>query len=240
MTQHILIAEDENTVREVVRKYLERDGFSVVEAADGGQTMNALSEHSFDLVVLDIMLPGLDGISIMRRIRSIAHGHPAESNRDVPVIMLTARTEEEDRITGFEVGADDYVTKPFSPRELMMRVKAVLRRSASKSDDKEDTPLQYPGLTLDPVARLVLRDTQPVTLTAKEFELLWYLASTPHRVFSRSQLLDHVWGYEFYGDESTVTVHIHRLRDKIEPNPSKPTYIHTVWGVGYKFEVVEA
>ena len=240
MTQTILITEDENTVREVVRKYLERDGFEVIEAATGVDAMNALAEHHFDLMVLDIMLPGIDGLRIMRRLRQAGEDEPTFVNRNTPVIMLTARTEEEDRITGFEVGVDDYVTKPFSPKELVMRVKAVLRRSGSQEEQNEDAPLVFQGLRLDPVTRVVLRDDMSITLTAKEFELLWYLASAPQRVFSRTQLLDQVWGYAFYGDESTVTVHIHRLREKIEPNPSKPTYIHTVWGVGYKFEVQNA
>ena len=238
MTTTILIAEDERTVREVVRKYLERDGFTVIEAQDGLQAINALGEHTLDLIVLDIMLPSVDGLTIMRRIRQAGDGHPLALNKKVPVIMLTARSEEEDRITGFEVGADDYVTKPFSPRELVMRVKAVLRRSAATAEADEDAPLEYGGLRLEPTARAVFVDGEPITLTAKEFELLWHMARAPRQVFSRTQLLDQIWGYEYYGDESTVTVHIHRLREKIEPDPAKPTYIHTVWGVGYKFEVL--
>lgn len=238
MNTTILIAEDEHTVREVVRKYIEHENFSVIEARDGVEALNALGRHAFDLLVLDIMLPGVDGLTIMRRLRQIDAFDIMAPNREVPVIMLTARSEEEDRITGFEVGADDYVTKPFSPRELMMRIKAVLRRSISESSTPSDTPLEFTGLRLEPDTRLVIRDGKSVTLTAKEFELLWHMASAPRQVFSRTQLLDHIWGHEYYGDESTVTVHIHRLREKIEPDATKPTYIHTVWGVGYKFEVV--
>lgn len=232
MNKKILICEDERTVREVVRKYLERDGYDVVEAADGLQAIELL-QQPLDLLVLDVMLPGTDGLSIMRHIRQKAT-HP---NHRVPVIMLTARTEEEDRITGFEVGVDDYVTKPFSPRELLMRVRAVLRRTRADSEQDPDAPLMYEGLRIEPSQRTVYRDEEQVTLTAKEFELLLFMARSPRQVFTRTQLLDQVWGYEFFGDESTVTVHMHRLREKLEPDPAKPTFIHTVWGVGYKFEV---
>ncbi len=232
MTKQILIAEDERTVREVVRKYLEREGFAVLEAADGLQAIELL-QQPLDLLVLDVMLPGADGLAIMRHIRQKTT-HP---NHRVPVIMLTARTEEVDRITGFEVGVDDYVTKPFSPRELVMRVRAVLRRSTTEAEPDLDTPLIFNDLRIEPKNRAVYRADDPVSLTAKEFELLLFMARSPRQVFTRTQLLDQVWGYEFYGDESTVTVHMHRLRDKLEPDAANPTYIHTVWGVGYKFEV---
>ncbi|PJF41688.1 MAG: DNA-binding response regulator [Phototrophicales bacterium] len=230
--KQILIAEDERTVREVVRKYLEREGFSVLEAADGLQAIELL-QHPIDLMVLDVMLPGVDGLAIMRHIRQ-KNTHP---NHRVPVIMLTARTEEEDRITGFEVGVDDYVTKPFSPRELVMRVRAVLRRFNAETEVDHNAPLIFKDLRIEPQNHAVYRSEQPITLTAKEFELLLFMARSPRQVFTRAQLLNQIWGYEFYGDESTVTVHMHRLRDKIEPDPANPTYIHTVWGVGYKFEV---
>jgi DNA-binding response OmpR family regulator len=155
---------------------------------------------------------------------------------NIPIVMLTARTEEVDRLTGFELGTDDYVTKPFSPRELVMRIKAVLRRAAPAASEDEK-PLVFGDVWLEPTSRSVRRGDVPLSLTVKEFDLLWFLAAHPRQVFSRTQLLDQIWGYEFYGDESTVTVHIRRLREKIEPDPSHPVYIQTVWGIGYKFEV---
>lgn len=181
------------------------------------------------------MLPGVDGFSITRKLRNPTEYAPLSIEGDIPIILLTARTNEVDRVAGFDVGADDYVVKPFSPRELVARVKAVLRRSASGVGDTE-SPVEFDKLYLDPRSRSVSVDKDPVTLTAKEFDLLWFLVRHPRQVFTRQQLLDHVWGYEFYGDESTVTVHVRRLREKIENDPSKPTYVQTVWGVGYKFE----
>jgi len=232
--QTILVVDDETTVREVVRRYLERDGFKVLEAANGTQALNVLRVSRPDLIVLDIMLPELDGFGVMRAVRN-PNGQ-GDINPDTPVIMLTARTEEEDRIAGFEYGADDYVVKPFSPQELAARVKAVLRRSATSSVGGDEPPLIFPHLRLDPRSRSVTVKDMPVTLTAKEFDLLWFFARHPGQVFTRPQLLDQVWGFEFYGDESTVTVHIRRLREKIEPDTHNPTYLQTVWGVGYKFE----
>lgn len=230
----ILVVDDETTVREVVRRYLELDGFRVIEADSGPLALHQLHTENPDLIVLDIMLPGLDGFTVTRSVRDPAE--PAQtSSAGIPIIMLTARTEEADRITGFELGADDYVVKPFSPRELVMRVKAVLRRHGSDTSVTEK-PLVFGDLALDPVSRTVTRDGEPLTLTTTEFDLLWFLARHPRQVFSRAQLLDQVWGYEFYGDESTVTVHIRRLREKIETDPSQPNCIHTVWGVGYKFD----
>jgi DNA-binding response OmpR family regulator len=234
----ILIVDDEATIREVVRKYLELEGFKVSEAVTGPQAFSVLNEQRPDLIILDIMLPGLDGFSITRSLRNSAEYAFLSLNGDIPIIMLTARTNEVDRIAGFELGADDYVVKPFSPRELVARVKAVLRRSTPTSITQE-VPIILSNLQIDPLSRSVIVGEQPVTLTAKEFDLLYFLARHPKQVFTRTQLLDHVWGYEFYGDESTVTVHVRRLREKIEMNPANPICIQTVWGVGYKFEVPE-
>lgn len=234
--QTILVVDDEVTIREVVRRYLELEGFRVVEAETGPQALEMVQTEAPDLLVLDIMLPGADGFSITRKLRNPSDYVPLYIQGDIPIILLTARTEETDRIMGFEVGADDYVVKPFSPRELVSRVKAVLRRSHAGVTGSE-APVTFDALYLDPRSRSVKIDDEPITLTAKEFDLLWFLVRHPRQVFSRSQLLDQVWGYEFYGDESTVTVHVRRLREKIEPNASTPTYIQTVWGVGYKFEI---
>jgi len=236
--QTILVVDDETTIREVVRKYLELEGFNVLEAKTGSQALDLMRDQPPDLIVLDLMLPGIDGFSITRSLRSMAGGPSLSINGDIPIVMLTARTNESDRITGFELGADDYVVKPFSPRELVARVKAVLRRSTPGVTGGE-APVTFANLHLDPRSRSVTVDNKPVTLTAKEFDLLWFLVRHPRQVFTRSQLLDHVWGYEFYGDESTVTVHVRRLREKTEPDPAKPLYILTVWGVGYKFETPE-
>ena len=233
--QTILVVDDEATIREVVRKYLELEGFAVIEAKTGPQALDIVTDQSPDLIVLDIMLPGLDGLSITRSLRRSRGTDQLSVDGDIPIIMLTARSNEMDRIAGFELGADDYVTKPFSPRELVVRVKAVLRRSAPPEDETQ-TPIVFATLTLDPRSRAVTVGGERVTLTAKEFDLLWFLARNPDQVFRRSQLLDRVWGYEYYGDESTVTVHVRRLREKIERDPGKPVYIQTVWGVGYKFE----
>ncbi|MEO1286942.1 MAG: response regulator transcription factor [Chloroflexota bacterium] len=236
--QNILVVDDERTIREVVRRYLELEGFNVIEADTGPLAMDILAHDNPDLIVLDIMLPGIDGLAITRRLRNPSEYGSLSLNGEIPIIFLTARTEEIDRITGFEVGGDDYMVKPFSPRELVARVKAVLRRSATGSANAE-SPIIFERLELDPRSRTVKVDDEYITLTAKEFDLLWFLARHPKQVFSRSQLLDNVWGYEFYGDESTVTVHVRRLREKIEPDPAKPTYIQTVWGVGYKFDAPE-
>jgi DNA-binding response OmpR family regulator len=226
----ILIVDDESTIREVVRRYLEHDGFSVREVADGQAALDSVEGQPPDLIVLDLMLPGLDGLAVMSRLR---HSHPP-----IPIVMLTARGETSDRILGLDLGADDYVTKPFSPQELVSRVRAVLRRSGSDppADSLPGQPIHIADLHLDPVARVLKVGGEPMTLTAREFDLLWFLASHPAQVFTRDQLLDRVWGYDFYGDPSTVTVHIRRLREKIEPDASQPRYLVTVWGVGYRFE----
>jgi two-component system, OmpR family, response regulator ResD len=226
MAKTIYIVDDESTIREVVRRYLELEAFTVVEAENGAQALALLKAQPADLILLDIMLPSIDGFRVARSVRA-EYG-------DIPIIMLTSRGNEADRLNGFELGVDDYVVKPFSPRELVARVKAVLRRSGP--DEPTETPIEFTHLHIDPVRREVISSGQSVTLTAKEFDLLWLFARHPRQVFTREQLLNQVWGYEFYGDESTVTVHIRRLREKIEPDPAHPAYIRTVWGVGYKFE----
>jgi DNA-binding response OmpR family regulator len=237
-TQHVLIVEDERTIRDVVRRYLETDGYTVHEAEDGQQALYLLTTKAMDLIILDVMIPKIDGFALARKLRNPSDYANMATSGEVPIIFLTARKDEQDRLDGFAFGGDDYLTKPFSPRELMARVKAVLRRSVVGVLGTED-PIQVDRLRLDPRSRTVTIDDQTVSLTAKEFDLLWFLARHPHQVFSRSQLLDNVWGFEFYGDESTVTVHVRRLREKIEPDATKPTYIQTVWGIGYKFEIPE-
>jgi DNA-binding response OmpR family regulator len=223
----ILVVDDEPSIREVVSIYLERAGYHVVVADDGQAALEALERQPPDLVVLDLMLPEVDGLEITRRLR--AEG-------DTPIIMLTARREETDRILGLEMGADDYVVKPFSPRELVSRVKAVLRRSRGSMLTEDDLALAFDDLRIDPRTRLVEVDGVEKALTAKEFDLLWVLARHPRQVFNRDQLLDLVWGLTEYIDPSTVTVHVRRLREKIEADPSDPRHVQTVWGVGYKFE----
>ena len=233
--RNILVVDDELTIREVVRRYLELEGFAVTEAETGPQALSILQDSQPDLIVLDIMLPGVDGFSITRRLRSTSEHNPLRTEGDIPIILLTARSNEVDRVAGLELGADDYVIKPFSPRELVARVKVILRRTIVQEVESEN-PLEYGGLSLDPRSRSVNVDGKGVSLTAKEFDLLWFLLRHPRQVFTRQQLLERVWGYEFDGYESTVTVHVRRLREKLESNPSKPNYVQTVWGVGYKFE----
>lgn len=225
----ILIVDDEASVAEVVSLYLKREGFSVRQAQDGHQALIELSNKIPDLIVLDLMLPGVDGIEIMRRLRD-------EMRSDVPVIMLTARGQEMDRVYGLEMGADDYVTKPFSPLELVARIKAVLRRGKSKEDnDETEQAIEFDGFSIDPSLRQLILNGEECELTATEFNLLWFMAKRPKQVFSRTQLLDAVWGFSEYVDPSTVTVHIRRLREKLEKDPSNPKWLQTVWGVGYKF-----
>lgn len=226
----ILVVDDEISVVEVVSLYLRRDGFDVRVANNGREALTAIQSKLPTLVVLDVMLPELDGLEIMRRLR-------ADPTLDIPVILLTARSQEVDRIYGLELGADDYVTKPFSPAELVSRVKAVLRRSQRLTQDQqEEKPLDFGVLKIDPGTRLVAVRGKEVSLTATEFDLLWFLASHPRHVFKRDQLLEDVWGYSDYLDPGTVTVHMRRLREKLEANPSEPQWLITVWGVGYKFE----
>lgn len=227
----ILVVDDEASVVEVVSLYLKREGFEVRQARDGREALAQLEEKAPSLLILDLMLPHIDGLEIMKRIRGSA------SNSDLPVIMLTARGQEVDRIYGLELGADDYVTKPFSPAELVARVKAVLRRvSGSRPPGQQGVPLTVGPLKIDPATRLVEVRGEAVELTATEFNLLLFMARHPRQVFSRSQLLENVWGYAEYVDPSTVTVHMRRLREKIELDPSSPRQLLTVWGVGYKFE----
>ncbi len=225
--QSILIVDDEETIREVVRRYLERDGFVVQEAEDGFEALDAIKTDPPDLIVLDLMLPGIDGLSLTQHIRQ---------DRYIPIIMLTAKGEASDRIRGLDLGADDYMSKPFSPQEVVSRVRAVLRRTGSDSHSTSGNKLEIQGLNIDPSSRTVSLNSELITLTAKEFDLLYFFVSNPRQVFSRAQLLNNVWGDELYTDPSTVTVHIRRLREKIENDPSNPKFLITVWGVGYKFD----
>ena len=220
----VLVVDDEPTIREIVVGYLRRDGFRTLEAADGERASALLETEAPDLVVLDLMLPGVDGLELCRRLRT---------HSQVPVIMLTARGEESDRIVGLELGADDYVTKPFSPRELAARVRTVLRRAELEVVTEER--LSFDGLVIDSSTREVTRDGEALRLTAREFDLLWFLARHPQRVFAREQLMRRVWGYASAVDTGTVTVHMRRLREKIEDDPSRPLHLETVWGVGYRF-----
>ena len=221
----VLVVDDEPIVREVVAGYLRRDGYETLEAADGDAARALIESTEPSLVVLDVMLPGTDGLELCRWIRS---------RSQLPVILLTARAEEADRIVGLELGADDYVTKPFSPRELAARVRSVLRRSSS--EPVVDERLAFGDLVLDAAARRVTKAGELLALTAREFDLLWFLASHPRRVFSRDQLMERVWGYSAALDTGTVTVHVRRLREKIETDPGRPVHLQTVWGVGYRFE----
>jgi DNA-binding response OmpR family regulator len=222
----ILLVEDEPSISEIVELYLKRAGFQVNALKDGRSAMQSLEHELPDLLVLDLMLPGIDGLSITRWLRD---------RSEVPIIMLTARREESDRIAGLELGADDYVVKPFSPQELVSRVRAVLRRTRAPVKET-DTAVHYPGLDINPITRQVQAQGVEVGLTAKEFDMLWLLVQHPRQVFSRVQLLDQIWGISDYIDPGTVTVHVSRLREKIEPDPSNPQHIQTVWGIGYKFE----
>ena len=223
----VLIVDDEPNIREVVGLYLRRDGHDVVSASDGEEALDLFRRSKPDLVVLDLMLPRLSGLEVCRRM---------QAQRRVPLIMLTARGEEEERIVGLSLGADDYIVKPFSPRELAARVTAVLRRTGeSPAEDADQKVLVFDGLRIDPNTREVLVRGEPATLTAREFDLLHHLAASPGRVYTRDHLMEVVWGYAFSIDTSTVTVHVRRLREKVEPDPAHPRYLQTVWGVGYKF-----
>jgi DNA-binding response OmpR family regulator len=220
----VLVVDDEPIVREVVVGYLQREGYRTLEAADGDRARELLECETPSLVVLDVMLPGIDGLELCRWIRS---------RSQLPVILLTARGDETDRIVGLELGADDYVTKPFSPRELAARVRTVLRRAAPQP--LSDERLSFDGLEIDSRRREVVKRGCSLALTAKEFDLLLFLARHPRQVFSRDQLMDGVWGYEAARDTGTVTVHVRRLREKIEDDPAQPERLQTVWGVGYRF-----
>jgi len=222
----ILVVDDEPTIGEVVSAYLRRAGYETRVAADGDAALAAVAERAPDLIVLDLMLPGTDGLEVMRRVRE-------RPERASAIILLTAKGGESDRVTGLRLGADDYVVKPFSPAELVARVDAVLRRFDTVR--AEEPALVFGALEIDPSARQVRCSGALVALTSREFDLLLFLARHPGRAFTREELMDHVWQYAFYSDTSTVTVHIRRLRAKLEPDPEQPRWIETVWGVGYRF-----
>ncbi len=223
----ILVVDDEPNIREVVSLYLRRDGHTVFPAADGEEALESYRRECPDLVVLDLILPKLGGLEVCRRI---------QSGRRVPVIMLTAKGEEEDRALGLGMGADDYVVKPFRPRELVARVATLLRESTARADGAGERVLALDGLRIDPSVRGVTVRGTPVTLAAREFDLLYVLASSPGRVFTRDQLMEAVWDYEFAAEPTAVTAHVRRLREKIEANPERPRHLQTVWGVGYRFD----
>jgi DNA-binding response OmpR family regulator len=225
MTARVLVIDDDPTMCDVVRRYLEREGFSVSLAHDGAAGLEMALRDLPDLVVLDLMLPKLDGFEVFRRVRAVA---------PIPVVMLTARGDEDDRVTGLELGADDYLAKPFSPRELTARVRAVLRRASGAMSDGGATALRAGELEVDVLAHEARRDGHPLALTVKEFDLLVYLMRMPNRAVRRDELLEAVWGYS-YGDTATVTVHMRRLREKVELEPSAPLHLVTVQGVGYRF-----
>ncbi len=231
--ERILVVDDEDRIRRLLRMYLEREGYWIDEAEDGEMALKKGMEIDYDLILLDLMLPGMDGVDVCRELRN---------KKSTPVIMLTARGEETNRVEGFEVGADDYVVKPFSPRELVHRVKAVLRRSSAtaflSTETETHNVIVFPELTIDHDAHEVRAGGREVSLTPKEYELLHYLATSPDKVFSREELLRDVWNYEFFGDLRTVDTHIKRLREKLNRASSQAAaMIHTVWGVGYKLEV---
>jgi two-component system, OmpR family, response regulator ResD len=222
----VLVVDDEPAIGDVLSRYLKRAGYQPTVAGTGRDALASADATRPDLVVLDLMLPDIDGLEVMRRLRR-------DGGRRAAIILLTARGEESDRIVGLRLGADDYVVKPFSPAELVARVDVVLRRIEPTPERRP--PLHFNGLKIDPSARGVTLDGQPVELTQREFELLLFLADHPGQVFTRDQLMDRVWQYAFCIDTSTVTVHIRRLRAKLEPDPTRPRFIETVWGVGYRF-----
>ena len=227
-TQTVLIADDDAKIRELLELYLSKEGFVVEQAADGAEAILKAQQLKPDLIVLDIMMPVMDGMEVCRQVRKFSR---------VPVIMLTARTEDEDRILGLELGADDYVSKPFNPRELIARVKAVLRRVPGRDEEQLGGEiLKFPQLLINRQEYVVTSSGNAVQLTAKEMELLWHMASHPGRVFSREQLLESIWGYEYFGDTRTVDTHIKRIRQKLEVKADSLWDIKTVWGVGSKFE----
>jgi two-component system, OmpR family, response regulator ResD len=221
----VLVVDDEPTIGEVVSRYLKRAGYETRVAEDGLEALAAVAERAPDLIVLDLMLPGLDGLEVMRRVRA--------DDRASAIILLTAKGEESDRIVGLSLGADDYVVKPFSAAELVARVDSVLRRV--DPDPEHEPPIEFGSLHIDPAGRRVLVDGEESALTVREYELLLFLARHPGQAFSRHALMDRVWGYSFYTDTSTVTVHIRRLRAKVERDPAQPRHIETVWGIGYRF-----
>ncbi|WP_077615223.1 response regulator transcription factor [Caenibacillus caldisaponilyticus] len=230
----ILVVDDEERIRRLLRMYLEREDYEIEEADNGETALDLALKNDYDLIILDLMLPGMDGIEVCQKLRE---------SKATPVIMLTAKGEESNRVQGFEVGTDDYIVKPFSPREVVLRVKALLRRASStkflETDTSAKNVLVYPHLTIDHDAHRVTVDDHEVNLTPKEYELLFYLASSPDKVFTREELLRDVWNYEFFGDLRTVDTHVKRLREKLNRvSDHAGDMIVTVWGVGYKFEVV--
>lgn len=227
--RRVLIVDDEETVREVVGQYLELEGFLILQASNGLEALQLAEKAPPDLVILDLTLPGIDGLEVCRRLRAVSA---------VPILMLTARAEDIEKLEGFNAGADDYLTKPFNPRELVARVQAIMRRLGALNIPAMvfDGDLHYGEITIHSNTRQVERNGSPIGLTTKEFDLLYFLAAHPRQVFTREQLLEHVWDYNNYGEDSTVTVHIRRLREKVEPDPSRPRHLRTVWGIGYKFE----
>lgn len=230
----ILVVDDEERIRRLLKMYLEREGFTIQEAADGSEALEKALETDFDLILLDLMMPEIDGLEVCRRLRE---------KKSTPIIMLTAKGEEANRVQGFEVGTDDYIVKPFSPREVVLRVKALLRRASKTTYLSTETSAKnvivFPHLTIDHDAHRVTADGKEVSLTPKEYELLYFLAKTPDKVYDREHLLKEVWQYEFFGDLRTVDTHIKRLREKLSKiSEQAAKMIVTVWGVGYKFEVV--
>jgi DNA-binding response OmpR family regulator len=228
-TRRILIVDDEPTVREVLGQYLQLEGYMVLQAADGLEALRLAEASPPDLVILDLMLPGIDGLDVCSRLRA---------KSAVPILMLTARTEDADKFAGFEAGTDDYITKPFRAREVVLRVQAIMRRIEAVSAPAMvfDSDLRFGALVIRPRLHQAERDGVPLDLTIKEFELLLYLATHPGQVCTRQDLLRHVWSYEYFDGGSTITVHMRRLREKVEPDPARPRHLRTVWGIGYRFE----
>lgn len=226
--QTVLIADDEPQIREILSIYFKKEGFKVIEAADGAEALVQVQAGKPDITLLDIMMPVLDGLEVCKQVRKIS---------DIPIIMLTAKDSDDDRILGLEIGADDYISKPFNTREVVARVKAVLRRTNASMSGQNKQVLEYPNLMINLSEYRVVAFGREITFTAKEMELLWCLASNPGIVFSRNQLLEKIWGYTYYGDTRTVDTHIKRVRHKLDIPPDSTWDIMTVWGVGYKFEV---
>lgn len=226
--QTVLIADDEPQIREILSIYFKKEGFKVIEAADGAEALVQVQAGKPDIILLDIMMPVLDGLEVCKQVRKIS---------DIPIIMLTAKDSDDDRILGLEIGADDYISKPFNTREVVARVKAVLRRTNASMSSQNKQVLEYPNLMINLSEYRVVAFGREITFTAKEMELLWCLASNPGIVFSRNQLLEKIWGYTYYGDTRTVDTHIKRVRHKLDIPPDSTWNIMTVWGVGYKFEV---
>jgi len=227
----ILIIEDDQSIAELERDYLQINGFSVDIATTGPSGLKKAKTNSYDLIILDVMLPGIDGFKICRQLRD---------EMDIPILMISARTEDDDKIRGLGLGADDYITKPFSPGELVARVKSHLARFSrlTKSEDQDRRNIiELRGLRIDPISRQVFVNKKEITLTAKEFDILEMLCRNPNRVFSKENIFETIWGEEVYGEISTITVHIRKIREKIEHDPSQPQYIETVWGVGYRFKL---